>query len=51
MTLWRQSKKHTRRKENLITEKKKCLLRLAYSLKYAVCFPSNNNKMTKTVVA
>jgi hypothetical protein len=31
--------------------KKKCLLRPACSLKYAVCFPSNNNKMGKIIAA
>jgi hypothetical protein len=50
-TLWRRSKKHTGRKENLIAEKNIYLLRPAYSLKYAICFPSNNNKMNKTVAA
>jgi len=44
MTLWRQSKKHTRRKENLIIEKKTCLLCLAYSLKYAIAFPPTTIK-------
>jgi hypothetical protein len=37
-------------KKNLIA-KKKCLLCPACSLKYAVCFPSNSNKMSKTVAA
>jgi hypothetical protein len=34
-------------KKILLLEKKKGLLHLICSLKYAVCFPSNNNKWVK----
>jgi hypothetical protein len=37
--------------KKILSLKKKCLLRPACSLKDVIYFPSNNNKMSKTVVA